>query len=459
MIHSICVIDDGIPTEQEKLVDIDTEKQLDTNTLRFLLREEIQWASEEEGLKNLIQKLIEDKEKWTVSAFKHPQSFENSVKNELIRPEIIVYDWEFHAASTDHQIDHKAVLSRILNESFAIVFVYSGADKEDEIQELINSKPFEPFKNRIKFIDKVGLESGKLPEEILIKEVSDLRDDSFSFKFGTKIRQKSIEAVDRILVNLGKATLQDVSAYFRLTDDTKRDLVDFIGERFKSRLHGLNLEDLPDEAAVPAATYDEMLAKELWANRLYFDPGESDNITRRGDIIYKDADGEGKLYLVISADCDLDKFWHKNFGNINLIPLVKINDDLKNELCATVEPPRIKSDFKQRSLTSKIDCLVEGPFVLPFIKIDGDFCNYFACPKEIFSLGIAKPTGLSKDELKNERLKYKHWVEYKRLLTVSEPFLSPLIEHILKSLSGYGVPDYPDNVRETIYKISKEALG
>lgn len=459
MIHSICIIDDGIPTEQEELVDIDTEKQLDTNTLRFLLREEIQWASEEESLKNLIQKLIEDKGKWTVSAFKHPQSFENSVKNELIRPEIIVYDWEFHAASTDHQIDHKEVLSRILNESFAIVFVYSGADKEDEIQELINSKPFEPFKNRIKFIDKVGLESGKLPEEILIKEVSDLRDDSFSFKFGTKIRQKSIEAVDRILVNLGKATLQDVSAYFRLTDDTKRDLVDFIGERFKSRLHGLNLEDLPDEAAAPAATYDEKLAMELWANRLYFDPGESDNIVRRGDIIYKVEDGKDMLYLVISADCDLDRFWHKCFGKINLIPLKKMDSTLKGKLLKTVREAELREKFSQASLTSNINCLVEGPSVLPFIKVNGDFLNYLVCPKEICNIDILPPEGLERDPLKKERLKYNYWTEYRRILTVSEPFLSPLIEHITKSLSGYGVPDYPEDVKNTIDKISREALG
>ena len=124
-------------------------------------------------------------------------------------------------------------------------------------------------------------------------------------------------------MNLGKATLKDVSAYFKLTDDTKRDLVDFIGERFKSSLHGIDLEELPDEKEALATTYDEKLAIKLWTNRLYFDPGESDNIVRRGDIIYKDADGKDMLYLVISADCDLDKFWHKCFGKINLIPLIK----------------------------------------------------------------------------------------------------------------------------------------
>jgi DNA (cytosine-5)-methyltransferase 1 len=38
---------------------------------------------------------------------------------------------------------------------------------------------------------------------------------------------------------------------------------------------------------------------------------------RRGDIVKKD----GKYYLVISADCDLRRFWHKNLGSINLLPL------------------------------------------------------------------------------------------------------------------------------------------
>lgn len=458
MIHSICVIDDGIPTEQEKSVEIDVAKQLDANTLRFLLREEIVWSTEEDHLKSLVSELIDAKEYWNVSAFKHPNFLMHSIENELCRPEIVIYDWEFHTKPGE-QIE---ALFRILNECFTVVFIYSGADKEDEIREVMASDRFKPFVNRMEFIDKGSYISGTPSETILIEKVCELRDSNFSFKFGTKIRQKSLEAVDRILVELGKATLNDVSAYFNLTHDTKRDLVDFIGERFRNRLNGIDMGELPDESEVPVGTYDEALAKELWAYRLYFHPGESDNIVRRGDVVYKVEDGTDRLYLVISADCDLDRFWHKNFGSINLIPLIKIDKSqigLIEKLTATVDPHKIRSELTQPSLTSRISCLAEGPFVLPLIKIGNDFANYMGYPKEIFSVSISKPDGLSRDQLKNERLKYSHWVEYKRIVTVAEPFLSPLIEHVIKSLSGYGVPDYPATIKETIENISKEALG
>lgn len=464
MIHSICIIDNGIPAIQENLIDIETDKQLDANTLKYLLRDTIDWTDSEVNLKILIDKLISDKENWEVSAFLDPKFFMDYISNNLTRPEIIVYDWQFPTTATGHTIDNEEILYRILNENFSVVFIFSGADKTEEIRTLIESERFKTFDNRIFLIDKNASDaSGEPPEEILLKKVNTIM-EYFSFKFGTKIRQKSMEAVDKILANLGKATLKDVSAYFKLTDDTKRDLVDFIGERFKNRLHGIDLEELPEETEVPAGTYDEKLAKELWAERLYFDPGESDNIVRRGDIIYKVADGTDTLYLIVSADCDLDKFWRKCFGNINVIPLVKIDSTLKEKLLKTVKKDALSGQFTQASLTSRINCLVEGPFVLPFININGILVNYLVCPKEIFNINISPPKDekgkpLEGASLKNERLKYSYWSEYRRIMTVSEPFISPLIEHILKSLSGYGVPDYPKDVKNTIHKISKEALG
>ena len=457
--HSVCIIDDGIPTEQEELIEIDVAKQLDANTLRYLLREEIKWAAEEENLKSLIEKLIADESHWSVSAFKHPDFLMNSIKNDLVRPEIIVYDWEFHSEALDAKEKREEKLFNLLNESFAVVFIYSGADKAEEINSIIRSPRFESFMNRIKFIDKACIVGSMLSDEKLIAEVSNLRDSNFSFKFGSAIKQRSLEAVDKILVELGKATLNDVSSYLRLTEDTKKDLVDFIGERFRNRLGVMDLSELPDETEEPATTYDENLAMRLWAYRLYFYAGESDNIVRRGDIVRKTADNTDKLFLVISADCDLFRFWHKNLGIINLVTLMKLDSNLRERLSATIEPTKIKGEFSQTSLLSNVKCLTEGPFVLPFVEIEGEYLNYLVCPKEMCSVEVEKPARTPlREQLKKERLKYSDWSEYKRILTVSEPFLSPMIEHITKSLSGYGVPDYPTNLQETIKNISKEAL-
>ena len=458
--NSICIIDDGIPAEQEKLIEIDLAKQLDANTLRYLLRDEIKWSAEEENLKSLIEKLIADRSRWSVSAFKHPDFLMNCIRSDLFRPEIIVYDWEFHSEALDEKGKREQELFNLLNESSAVVFIYSGADKAEEIKDIITSTRFEPFVNRIKFIDKASNVGGMLPDEKLIHEVSNLMDSNFSFKFGSAIKQRSLEAVDKILIELGKATLNDVSSYFRLKKDTKKDLVDFIGERFRNRLGAMDLSELPDESKEPAPTYDRNLAMRLWAYRLYFHAGESDNIVRRGDIVRKTAENTDKLFLVISADCDLFRFWHKNLGIINLVTLVKLDSDLKDRLSATIEPARIRDQFSQTSLLSNVKCLTEGPFVLPFVEIEDRYLNYLVCPKDMCSVEVEKPARtLSREQLKKERLKYSDWSEYKRILTVSEPFLSPMIEHITKSLSSYGVPDYPGDLQDTIMNISKEALG
>ena len=125
MTHSICIIDNGIPALQESLIDIETDKQLDTNTLKFLLRGEIDWTDNEENLKNLIDKLISDKENWDVSAFIDPKFFMDYINNNLTRPEIIIYDWEFPTSTTGHPVDNEEILYRILNENFAN---YSATD-------------------------------------------------------------------------------------------------------------------------------------------------------------------------------------------------------------------------------------------------------------------------------------------------------------------------------------------
>jgi len=93
-------------------------------------------------------------------------------------------------------------------------------------------------------------------------------------------------------------------------------------------------------------------------------------------------------------------------------------------------------------------------------KVIGDKTNILVGNKlDLASEGNREIGAQEGESLKNERLKYSYWSEYRRIMTVSEPFISPLIEHILKSLSGYGVPDYPKDIRKTIHKISKEALG
>ena len=81
MTHSICVIDNGIPALQEDLIEIETDKQLDANTLKYLLRDPIDWTVNEENLRILIDKLVSDKENWEVSA--KPPTFQPFPEGDL----------------------------------------------------------------------------------------------------------------------------------------------------------------------------------------------------------------------------------------------------------------------------------------------------------------------------------------------------------------------------------------
>jgi hypothetical protein len=58
---------------------------------------------------------------------------------------------------------------------------------------------------------------------------------------------------------------------------------------------------------------------------------------------------------------------------------------------------------------------------------------------------------------KERSLKYDEGFEFERIATISEPFLTPLIQHIFGTISGYGTPDYskvvPGLISENFKKI------
>lgn len=451
MTNLICIIDDKIPVVGEEL-GIDDTKRLDSNILRYLVRAGVDWGRETH-LRNLITKLVEDGEKWDISAYTHPEIFIRCLESELIRPDVVVFDWEY----TNAVVDSKEVLYEILNSSYVVVYVYAAVDQELVIRDIIDSEQFKTFRNRVELIVKDSM-TGVESEEVMLTKIDVLRRDNFSFKFGRFIRQKSVEAVDRILVDLGKATLNQVYNYFKLTGDSKYDLVDFIGERFKNRLSAMDMEDLTgEEAALDEGDDEEKLIKELWSYRLYCE--SADDVVKKGDIVFEVDKDKDRLYLVISDDCDLAMFWHKNFGYVSILPLHKFGKD-QVELCEKITLTRnINTEFKRQlehnSLLSRIRCLGEGPFFLPFIKVEDEYVTYIGFPKEMENRRIEKPAS---PNIKNEKLKYSYWNGITPICRLAEPFMSPLVGHITRSLSGFGTPDYAPKVVEIIHKDLKKAL-
>jgi hypothetical protein len=134
--------------------------------------------------------------------------------------------------------------------------------------------------------------------------------------------------------------------------------------------------------------------------------------------------------------------------------LNQTNATLKEWLTLCVKPEKLSA--KINSLLGKVGDLSEGPFVLPFVPLPGRLKNFIAIPKELSSTKITTPSEWStftERQKKEHPMKYSYWSGAERICTVSEPFLTPVIQHVLGAIGGIGVPDYPDQMKDILKKI------
>ena len=125
-------------------------------------------------------------------------------------------------------------------------------------------------------------------------------------------------------------------------------------------------------------------------------------------------------------------------------------------LTLAVAPSALK-EKNLANLLGRVGSLAEGPFVLPFVPVKGEFLNLIAVPKELNSIRIETPADWKKSDGKpSGPMKYSYWPDSKRICTISEPFLTPVIQHIFNTIAGYGVPDYPSHMKEILEKILDE---
>jgi hypothetical protein len=155
------------------------------------------------------------------------------------------------------------------------------------------------------------------------------------------------------------------------------------------------------------------------------------------------------------------RFWAKNLGIINAVALHELdqsNATLRAMLAICVKPDLAKPLLG--SLLGKIGNLSEGPFVLPFVPAGvAGLKNFVAIPKDLVSKRVPTPTGwndLGKEAKKSHPMKYAYWAGALRLCTVSEPFLTPVIQHVFNTIGGAGVPDYPEHMKEILKKILED---
>ncbi|MGC1378229.1 MAG: hypothetical protein WA821_18505 [Anaerolineales bacterium] len=455
MRYSICVIDNEIPAAGVELIR-DTEL-LNSSNLQYLLHQEKQsWA--DPIVKNLIQTLLDAKDEdgtttWDVYGYTNPAFYINTLDNGTFRPGIIVFDWDYPASSTSENTS-ETLLKKILDRTFSLVFIFSNAGKQPEIEAILKKTEFVEYQGRLSYLDKtIGHEE---QTTALLQQAQSMYETNFSFRFANDLRRKAAQTMDKMLSDMGKASLNDIKNYIAIGDGSKKDFIDFLTENFRHSMASSDIYDLLDKLQLTpgAPALDETLVKKLWSYRLYFRHETGDNLVRCGDVV-KTGDG---FYLVLSADCDLGHVWKKNLGIINMIALYELdrtNITLMDRLTISTKLDGILAgNFS--NLLSQLGDLSQGPFILPFVMVDGSLKSFLAIPKELVSKTVTKyPSNweqLGRGEKAQLTMLYSYWPDTTRLCTIMEPFLTPVVKHILNTIAGNGVPDYPDSKKTPLVK-------
>ena len=459
MSYSVCIIDNDIPASgaQAQAFGINDTSLLNGSNLHLLLQKET-WA--DEVIKNLTETLLGQREddgvsaKWDVYGFTNPSFYINAIDNSFFRSDVVVFDWEYPGAQNTTATNPESNLKEILNRTFCLIFIFSKADKKDEIEAVLAKPEFQEYKERLQYLDKA--KDGADQTSVLLQKADEMYENNFSFKFASVLRRRSVQCADQILSDMGRASLNDVKNLLVVGDGGKKDFVDFLAERFRTSIAAPNVYSLVEEIPPPATdapVLDASMAAKVWSYRLYFHQDTGDELVRRGDIVKKD----GAFLLVLSADCDLGRLWTKNLGIVNAVSLHELNQanvTLKEWLTLCVKPEKLVQ--KIGSLLGRVGELSDGPFVLPFVPLNRVLTNFIAIPKDLISTRIPTPAAwatFSTDKKRYDSMKYTYWNGAERICTISEPFLTPVIQHVLNTLGGNGVPDYPEHMKEILKQI------
>jgi hypothetical protein len=463
MRYSVCIIDNDLPAsgQEAQALGITDIGLLNASNLQLLIQRET-W--QDQVIKNLTATLLGQKEedgvspKWDVFGFTHPSFYINAINDGFFRSDLVIFDWEYPGAQNATATNSESILKEILDRTFCLIFIFSKADKKDEIDAILSKPEFQEYKERLLYLDKAVENVDQT--NTLLQKADEMYGSNFSFKFASVLRRRSVQCADQILSDMGRASLNDVKNLLAVGEGGKKDFIDFLAERFRTSIAGPNVYDLVDQIPAPAQNappVDASTAAKVWSYRLYFGQETGDELVRRGDIVQVN----DIFVLVMSADCDLGYFWKKNLGIINAVTLHELsqtNATLKELLTLCVKPEAL-SKPAIGSLLGQVGELSEGPFVLPFVPFDGKLKNFIAIPKDLSSIRISTPatwTTLTHKQKKTHPMKYTYWPDAKRICTVSEPFLTPVIQHVLSTMGGTGVPDYPEPMKDILKKILDE---
>ena len=426
MKHTICFIDDKIPVSQYPDYFKDTDI-INESVLNFLLKKEgTNWS--DTAVKNMCERLINDSENWSISAFTSPNFYNNYVDETVYAPEIIIFDWDYNAGAGTYESED--CLLRILKTSYTMIFIFSEQDNIDEIKRVVEEEKFIKFKERLSVIDKSD------PNSInsIFTQIEQKEANNFSFKYGHEIIYNSNKAINKIMSDISQLSIEEFSASIGEIEDgkylvTNDGFIDVIIPRYRRALYNISQTNF-SITKTGDSCIDEV--RRVWAYRSY-DDTPPQNVSM-GDVIKAQ---NGGYFLVISSDCHLNRFWQKNGGYVSLIPLNKTHSDIGKK-------QRKLMNSANQNITSINNSQI-AMTVLPAVPISSkELRDFIVLPKSIISIKVDKPAELGK----KTPLTYDLFKGYSKVVSVMDPFKSPLIHFIMDNITGYGCPDFPTTLQE-----------
>jgi len=443
--YSICILDDKIPAIH--LSDhMDDKGLFNQNNFKHLLKlDKDTWR--DTALYDLVDALYKQ-DNYELFGFSQHSFFFNFIENNIFLPDIVIFDWDMRIENSEE--DSKSSLLKLLKFKYCLVTIFTEADKDDEVSNVLSNKAFNDFRDRFLIIRKDDENSVKKLNEEIERKLK-----LFSFKLNKTIKKNTLQSIENILINIGKLSFNQFVSLFGEDDNGKKeisqtDFIDIFLEKLKYELTSIGLGDVELKADIENVD-DINKIRELWHYRMYHNT--NDNIIRKGDILINN----GEYFLVLSSDCHLNEFWKKSLGYLMLVKLHKVdesNEDFKKRLNYRKNSNLNGYELKSLVNPSTIDFLT----ILPSIVFEGeDYFDYALNPRELFSLEIKLP----ENNNSKQKLLIEHIEGYEKYLSVSEPFMSALFLFISQHFSGYGLPDFStklrDSIKENIYKLKKES--
>lgn len=434
MKHTICFIDDKIPVSQYPQYFQDTDI-INESVIRFLLKQEgTDW--QDKTIKMLCEELLNEGENWSISAFTNPTFYTTYCSDTVYAPEVIVYDWDYPSLPDAPE----SVLEKILNETYALIFIFSEEENIDGINEVLAQDAFIPFKDRLMVIAKGKKDS----VDSIFAKIQETESKNFSFAYGGQIVHKSNQIINEILSDISKLSIETFIATIGEEDNNRRyyfastnSFVDVIIPRFRNALYSILFNnsnilkiDKTQEADIDAV-------KKVWSYRMY--EHNDSKIVSMGDII-KSKQGDN-YYIVISSDCHMQDFWHKNGGYIALVPIEKLIQGERNTQAHLIGEGKLKINSlinSQRALTA-----------IPAVPTEGQLIDFVVLPKQLKTAKITRP------EDNPSILTYDILSDYDKIVSIVDPFKSPLFHFIMNKISDLGCPDYHEKIKENLTDLIK----